>query len=156
MSSLPDKIRDLLVAESINFKEMDHAPTPTCEDSASARGEALKIGGKTLLLKGKTNFHLFTISAELSVDLKKVRKILGSGKLRLGTQEELWDIAGVEKGALPPFGHPILPLDLYADESIFLNDRIAFNGGVLTKSFIIDVADYIRIAKPIRCGFAKI
>ncbi|MEZ6119409.1 MAG: hypothetical protein R3C28_22970 [Pirellulaceae bacterium] len=49
-------------------------------------------------------------------------------------------------GSVPPFGHPILPFDLYVDEAILANQKIAFNAGLLTESFVMAMEDYLRIA----------
>ena len=38
----------------------------------------------------------------------KIRKILKSQRLRFATKEELLDLAGVVKGALPPFGRDLI------------------------------------------------
>lgn len=152
---ITDQIRNLFVDNNINFREVDHEPAPTCELSANARGESQHAGGKTLLLKDKKGFKLFVISAVLEADSKAIRKILRSPKLRFATEEELLDLAGVVKGALPPFGRPILPFDLYIDESIFKNEIIAFNAGILTKSFILKVEDYLKLIEPIKCSFAR-
>jgi prolyl-tRNA editing enzyme YbaK/EbsC (Cys-tRNA(Pro) deacylase) len=51
-------------------------------------------------------------------------------------------------GSVPPFGEPILPFELYVDESILENKRIAFNAGSLTDSIIMSVDDYMKIARP--------
>lgn len=152
---LTEKILNYLQENRVDFKEIDHLPTPTCEESAAARGESMDIGGKTLLLKGKKGFSLFVISASLQADNNKMRKILSSQKLRFATKDELWDLAGVEKGALPPFGRPILDYELYVDESIKQNERIAFNAGVLTKSIIISTQDYFRLVDATLCKFSK-
>ncbi len=53
------------------------------------------------------------------------------------------------------FGKHILPVDLYLDESILKNDQIAFNAGMVTKSFIMTVKDYLEFIDPIICSFAK-
>ena len=82
-------------------------------------------------------------------------KILKTSKLRFATGEELYNLAGVTKGALPPFGREILPIDLYLDRSILLNEKIAFNAGLLTKSIIILVEDYLEMVSPIVCDFSK-
>ena len=58
-------------------------------------------------------------------------------------------------GSVPPFGEPTLPFPLYADESVFENDRIAFNAGTLTDSIIMSVTDWERIAQPGRLQFSK-
>ncbi len=46
-------------------------------------------------------------------------------------------------------------MDLYLDESILKNDKIAFNAGMVTKSFIMTVKDYLKLIDPIICSFAK-
>ena len=149
------RIRKLLTVNNIDFQEIDHEPATTCEQSAKVRGCDQKIGGKSILFKDKSDYRIFVMSATLQVDSKKVRKILKSGWLRFATNEELWEMAGVEKGALPPFGRDILPVDLYLDESILKNEEIAFNAGMVTKSFIIIANDYLKLVDPIVCSFAK-
>ena len=149
------RIRNLLIKNNINFQEIDHEPATTCGQAAKARGCDQKIGGKSILFKDKSDYRIFVMSAALQVDSKKARKILKSGWLRFATNEELWEMAGVEKGALPPFGRGILPVDLYLDESILKNEEIAFNAGMVTKSFIMKVNDYLKLIDPIVCSFTK-
>lgn len=153
--NITDKIRKLLIANNVTFEEIDHLPSKTCQQSAKARGRDIKIGGKTILFKDKKDYRLFVISAALQVDSNKVRKILKSQRLRFATAQELKELAGVEKGALPPFGRDILPYDLYVDKSITENQEIAFNAGLLTKSFILKVKDYLKLTNPTICSFAK-
>ena len=153
--TLTEKIKSLLLEHSISFKEVDHEPSPDCITSAQNRNEDLKIGGKSLLLKARDKFKIFVLSAAKEADSKKIRAILKSQKLRFATKEELLELAGVEKGALPPFGPPVLPFDLYLDRSILENEKIAFNAGILTKSFIILVEDYLKLVKPFICDFSK-
>jgi len=153
---LTEKIRSFLKTNRIDYQERRHAAVRTCDESAMARGEEKKIGGKTLMFKDKHGvYHLFVLSAALEADSNKIRKILKSQKLRFATDDELKELAGVEKGALPPFGRDILPFDLYVDASILENDRIAFNPGVTTLSFIMGVTDWFRIVGPTVCSFAR-
>ena len=144
---LHEKIISQLEDYKIDYKKVEHEPTPTCEMSARARGEEIKIGGKTLLLKDKKDFRLFVLSAALSFDSQKARKILGSQKLRFATKEELKELVGVESGALPPFGRPLLPFDLFIDKSVLDNEKIAFNAGLLTCSFIMNAQDWFKTVK---------
>ena len=62
---------------------------------------------------------------------------------------------GLVPGSVPPFGRPILPFELYVDESVTQNDRIAFNAGSLTDSVIMATDDYLRLAKPTIFAFTK-
>ena len=56
------------------------------------------------------------------------------------------ELTGLEPGSVPPFGRPILDLDICVDNSICQNDRIAFNAGSLRDSIIMQTEDYLGIA----------
>ncbi len=141
-------IRDLLDEHGIVYRAVHHEPTHTSEESARARGESVRIGGKALLIKTADVFRLFVMSAALKLDNAAIRHKLGTRRTRFATREELKDLTGLVPGCVPPFGEPILPFPLYVDESIQANDRIAFNAGSLTDSIIMPVEDYMRITKP--------
>ena len=142
-----NKIIDFLEENKIEYKKIHHKPTPTSEDSARERGEDIKIGGKALILKIDNDFKIFVLSASFKLDSKNIKKHLKTKKLRFATKEELFELTGLFPGAIPPFGKPIINLDLYIDESILNNKKIAFNAGSLEDSIIIDTKDYIKIIK---------
>ncbi|HID21847.1 MAG TPA: hypothetical protein EYP14_05530 [Planctomycetaceae bacterium] len=145
-----DAIRRLLKEAGVTFREVHHAPTYTSEQSARARGEELRIGGKALLMKADGQYALFVLAADRRVDSQAVRAALGVRKLRFASREELQKLTGLVPGCVPPFGRPILPFDLYVDAAVSENDRIAFNAGSLTDSIILAVTDYLALAKPKR------
>jgi Ala-tRNA(Pro) deacylase len=150
------KIRNLLNDAGTAFREVQHEPTRTSEESAAARGEALSIGAKALLLRTDDVFRLFVLPADRKLDSTAIRRHLGVRKTRFATVEELDRLVGLVPGAVPPFGEPILPFQIYADESVGVeNDRVAFNAGSLTHSIIMAASDWAAIAKPRRFRFAK-
>jgi prolyl-tRNA editing enzyme YbaK/EbsC (Cys-tRNA(Pro) deacylase) len=150
--SVLSALRDWLTAEGVTFREVHHEPTQTSEQSARARGEELRVGGKALLMKGDDDqFRLFVLPADRKVDSAALRQKFGFKKLRFATPEELKQATGLIPGSVPPFGRPILPFDLYLDAAIRKNDRIAFNAGSLTDSMIVPMADYLRVAAPAEC-----
>jgi Ala-tRNA(Pro) deacylase len=141
-------IREWLQRESVLFREVHHEPTRTSEESARARGEELRVGGKALLLKVDAEFRLFVLSADRKLNSAAIRDYFGAKKTRFASAEELMQLTGLVPGSVPPFGPPILPFSLYADPSVFENERMAFNAGSLTDSIIMDVNDYRRLANP--------
>jgi Ala-tRNA(Pro) deacylase len=151
---LPERIRTLLQSAGIEFRQIEHEPTHTSADSARARGEELRIGGKALLLKVEDTLRLFVLSAALQLDSAAVKQYFGVKRQRFATSEEL-SALGLVPGAVPPFGRPILPFDLYVDRSIVNNPRIAFNAGSLTVSIIMSVPDYLRVAQPTIFDFSR-
>lgn len=152
MVTITEKIFDLI--KDFNYELIEHTPAQSCEESARLRGSHISIGGKSILFKDKSDFRLFTLPANKEVNNKSVRKILKSQKLRFATQQELIQLAGVEKGALPPFGRPLYPFDHYIDRTLLENEFIAFNAGKLTTSVILKMKDYLSIVNPIIDDFA--
>ncbi len=150
-----ERIKGYLKENSIPFKEIHHEPTRTSAESAKARGEDISIGGKAILLKISDSFHLFVLSASRKLDSSKVKRYFKVKRLRFATPEELLKLTGLVPGSVPPFGKPIIGLDLYVDESIVENDRIAFNAGTLTDSIVMDVEDYLKTATPIVFDFSS-
>jgi len=150
-------LRAWLDRESVAYRHLHHEPTRTSEESARVRGEPLEIGGKALLLKTADRstgtgapdpaaFGLFVLSAVLKLDSAAVKARLAVKKVRFAEAGELQALTGLVPGSVPPFGRPILPFDLYIDESITRNARIAFNAGSLTDSIVMTTADYLRLA----------
>jgi len=150
-----EAIRRLLRESDVPFREVHHEPTRTSEESARARGESIEIGGKALLMKVGEEHAVFVVSAARKVDSGAIRRALGVRRLRFASGEELMELTGLVPGSVPPFGEPVLPFPLYADASVFLNDRIAFNAGSLTDSIIMSVADWERLAQPTRLRFSS-
>lgn len=150
------KLIELLDSRNFSYRTVSHEETFTSEESAKARGEDVSIGGKALVLKVGEQFHLFVISASLKVDSSAIRKYFGSKKMRFATKEELFELTGLVPGAVPPFGEPLLPFELYVDNSICANEKIAFNAGSLCESVIMLVKDYLSSANPTVFSFSKV
>lgn len=142
-------IRDLLSGAGIAFVEKQHEPTFTSEQSALARGEPVSIGAKALVIKGEDRWALFVLPADRKLDSAAARRHLGARKTRFATAEELLALTGLVPGSVPPFGHPILPLELVADPAVGEQGKVAFNAGSLTTSIILAAPDYCRICNAI-------
>ena len=111
------------------------------------RGEDIRVGGKAIVMKVGEEFRLFVLSAALKLDTEALKRRFAVKKTRFATADELKELTGLVPGSVPPFGKPILPFDLFIDESITRNERIAFNAGSLTQSLILSVPDYLKAAQ---------
>ena len=149
-SEILPAIRQMLTEAGVSFREIHHKPTRTSEESAKARGEELRIGGKALLMKGDDLFRLFVLPADRKLDSGAIRREFGWKKLRFATPDELLELTGLVPGCIPPFGPPILPFELCLDQAATQNPRIAFNAGSLTDSIVLAMNDYLAVAKPTR------
>lgn len=148
MQSVLERLHEFLKENNAEYRIVEHEVTPTSEDSARARGEPLRVGGKALVIKVGKVFHLFVLPADRKFDSTGVKKLLNAKKMRFATPEELLELTGLVPGSVPPFGEPILKLPLFVDVALQENDRIAFNAGSLTTSFVLSMEDYLRVAKP--------
>lgn len=142
-------IRARLRAVDATWRELEHAPTRTSEDSARERGEPLEIGGKAIVMKVDETFRLFVVSAARKLRSSAIKRHFSARKLRFASPPELLELTGLQPGSVPPFGHPILPLELWVDESTVANPRIAFNAGSLRRSIVVAVDDWVRAAQPV-------
>ena len=142
-----NKICTFLTEKSIQYRTVEHEPTFTSEESAKARGEDLSTGGKAILMRfDEKDFRLFVLSASKKIDSKKVKKLVNCKSTRFATSAELLTLTGLVPGSVPPFGKSILPFELYVDETIVANEKIAFNAGSLTNSIVMTVKDYLSVA----------
>lgn len=150
-----EQLAHFLTENSVQFRTVHHEATFTSEASAKARGEDISVGGKAIVMKIDDGFKLFVLSAALKIDSQKVKKYLAAKKIRFATAEELHELTGLVPGSVPPFGKPILNMELYVDSSIVRNDIIAFNAGSLTDSIIMSAKDYLAVAKPTVVDFSQ-
>jgi len=148
MGLVLEAIRALLRDHGADFREVHHEPTRTSEQAAAARGEPIEIGGKAIVAKVDKTFHLFVFSAARKLRSRAICKHLGARRFRFATPGELRELTGLVPGCVPPFGRPILDLDVYVDTSILENDRIAFNAGSLEDSIILDRETWLEIVRP--------
>ena len=80
-------------------------------------------------------FTLVVLSAAKKLSWKAVRKLLGTKKVGLASQDEVFKLTKCITGAVPPFGS-LFGVKTYADNSLFeQGDTINFNAGLRTCSF---------------------
>ncbi len=138
-------IRTLLGNAGVAFVEKQHEPTFTSEQSAAARGEPLSAGAKALLVTGDGRWALFVIPADRKLDSAAARQALIARKIRFATAGELLERTGLVPGSVPPFGRPVLDVDLFVDPAVRQSPKVAFNAGSLTTSIVLAAADYARV-----------
>jgi Ala-tRNA(Pro) deacylase len=113
----------LLTQEGGAYRTLHHAPTFTSADSARVRGEAVRIGGKALVVKVGEDFRLFVVSAARKLNSIAIKDHFAVKKLRFASPEELRQLTGLVPGSIPPFGTPLLPFALFVDASILDNEN---------------------------------
>jgi nondiscriminating aspartyl-tRNA synthetase len=151
-----NEIIRLLKHHDIAFRHVNHEATPTCEDSARARGTLMEEGVKSIILVGKTSKknYQFNLPSHAKIDMKAVAGIVGE-KCEFESPEVIQERFGLKIGSIPPFGH-LLNIETYFDEKILAYSQSAFNCGLLTESIIMSAQDLVRVVEPKIACFAKL
>ena len=150
-----EMITKMLQDHRLEFTTVHHEVTLTSEASAKARGEDIAIGAKAIVMKIDSEFKLFVLSAALRIDSRKIKEHFKAKSIRFATADELLQQTGLVPGSIPPFGAPVLNLDLYVDTSVLVNERVAFNAGSLTDSIIMRSKDYADISHGVIFDFSR-
>ena len=89
---------------AVDFQVTRHEPVFTSLQAAAIRGAALTSGAKALVCKADDHFVLIVMPADLMLDSKAVRRERGWKQLRFADRAEVFQLTGLEPGAIPPFG----------------------------------------------------
>jgi Ala-tRNA(Pro) deacylase len=127
----------------IPYEKLIHEPVTTSEAAAGARASRIEQGAKALIVKAEGSYYHLVISAALRVDNNKLRKIVGTSRVRFATAEELWELTQCRPGAVPPFGN-LFGLPVLLDDALLSEETVYFNCGSHTVSLRMSREDLIR------------
>jgi Ala-tRNA(Pro) deacylase len=149
------RLKQALDAAGIDYVHSHHAPAHTSTEAAEVRGPPLHSGAKALIVKGVSDqFLMAVMPADLALDGRALRKLIGSRRLRFATADELLELTGLEPGMVPPFGS-LFGIATICDERLAENERINFSAGGLCDSLQLSYADYVRFERPQLAAIAK-
>jgi Ala-tRNA(Pro) deacylase len=96
------ELMDLLAQIGIEFRRYDHPAVFTVEQADVYLRDAPGLGTKNFFLRPERPgpFLLLAVLEHKRVDLNRLGKQLGLGKLRFGSPEKLQDMLGLEPGAV--------------------------------------------------------
>ncbi len=134
------KIIEFLSSKGIDFEKLEHIPVMTSSAASGARGSSLSQGAKAIVVKAGDEYYHLIVSAAVRLDNKKLRKILGTRRVRFATSDELLELTGCLPGAVPPFGN-LFGLPVLMDDALLSEDIVYFNCGSHTVSLRMKRAD---------------
>jgi nondiscriminating aspartyl-tRNA synthetase len=148
-------IVSLLRKNNMEFEHLVHEPTPTSQDSCTARETNIEDGVKALILRGKTTKknYQFNVPGHLKLDMKAVADLVGE-KCEFEDPAVIKERYGLIIGGIPPFGN-LLGLETYFDTFIESRDKVAFNCGLVTESIIMKADDLIKLVNPKMASYTK-
>ena len=144
MTDVHAELVALLQTEGADFRLTHHDPVTTSAEAAAVRGAELRTGAKSMLVKAKDGFVLVVLAGDKKVDWKLLGPLVGGKRARFAFDEELRDVTGLSKGAVPPLGVLFGVRTIY-DRSLLGVETVNFNAGTHTDSITMKRADLVRI-----------
>jgi Ala-tRNA(Pro) deacylase len=141
--------------QGVEFRLTQHEAVTTSAEAAAIRGAELRSGAKAMLVKTRAGFVLVVLAADRKVDWKQLKPLVGDKGARFATDEELRDVTGLDKGALPPLG-VLFGLRTLYDRSLLEVETVNFNAGTRTDSIAMGCDDLIRIGGGELASFSAI
>jgi Ala-tRNA(Pro) deacylase len=140
-------VTEFLDRAGVPYEVLEHERTQTAAAEARAAGMPAADVAKTVVLRDDAGVRLAVIPADRRLDLRKVKRELGSKGLRLVTEREMErEFSDFEVGAVPPFGPMFHALELM-DERLLDHDRILCGGGDHEHTVFVDPHDVVRASQ---------
>lgn len=100
------EITEILNKLNIQYSMIEHPPAKTIEEIDNFHLPHSEMIVKNLFLRDdkKKNYYLVVIRKDKTVNLKKMRSLLGSRPLSFASENDLRIYLGLEKGAVTPLG----------------------------------------------------
>ena len=146
--SISHRLKQYLDKEGVAFEHHVHPTAYTSQEIAAVAHIPGKEMAKSVVLKTDDKLVLAVLSANNKVDLDVLQAELGSGALRLATEDEFRTVFPTcEVGAMPPFGN-IFGMPTYCDRALERGEQIEFNAGTHHDTIRMAFADFRTLARP--------
>jgi Ala-tRNA(Pro) deacylase len=138
-----------LDALGIGYQRVDHPPVFTAEEAAEHWAALDAAHCKNLFLRNKKGDRHYLIVAPVDkpVDLGRLARELGSGRLSFGSAERLMARLGLTPGSVSPFGllhdHD-RRVELLLDADLRAASHLAFHPNINTSTLVVSREDFAR------------
>ena len=152
MNDIHEQLCALLDREGARYRIIEHEPEGRTELIAQIRGNRIEQSIKSIVVQVRLNkkeniYCLANVPGHCRVDLNAIKDHFNADSIGMAQREKAQALTGCAVGAIPPFSFNN-QLQVLADPLIQENAEVVFNAGRLDRSIFMDLADYIRIAKP--------
>lgn len=104
LPTTPEELLKILDSLEISYESHSHKPVFTVAESEDVEAEIPGVHCRNLFLKDKKDRMFLVVAANTTrIDLKKLEKIIDSGRLSFGSADRLMKYLGIYPGAVCPF-----------------------------------------------------
>ncbi|MFP2908732.1 aminoacyl-tRNA deacylase [Pyxidicoccus sp. 3LFB2] len=150
---IPESIQHYLRRNRVRFERYWHPHAVSAQELA----EALHVSGwrvaKSVIVLADRQPWIVVVPAAGTVDLQKVRDVIGARSVRLATEAEFSSyFPDCEVGAEPPFGE-LYKLPVAVDESLSLTERLLFRAGSHEEALEMRFQEFATLEWPLVATF---
>lgn len=148
------RIKNHLEENRVVFSALTHPPSYTAQGTAAVMHVSGREVAKTVVVQAGKEYYLAVMPASSHIQLGKLSQVIGRPARLAGEREFHSLFPDCELGAMPPLGE-LYGLPVYVDESLIADNEIVFNAGTRRDAVRMNLADFMRLAKPLACSFAS-
>lgn len=144
---LYENIKNILKNLKINYQEITHQASKSCDHSKELRKEQWLegIGSKNIIFHAKGKYYLVTTLGNKDIKARNFKRQFGTKDIRFASQEEITkEINGII-GCIPPFWFENKDIPLFVDTEIFDYEYFIFNPWDAEKSIQIKTSDLKKV-----------
>jgi len=148
------KLRDFLDRKEIKYERIPHPTTFTAQLTAASSHVKPDELAKVVMVNRDGKLAMAVVPASKRVDVTALHTGSQASTLRLASELEFKQaFPDCDAGAMPPFGN-LYGMDVFVDEAIVQQPRIAFNAGTHEEVLRLAYEDFERLVRPTVLRFA--
>lgn len=153
--AIPLTLKTHLDREHVHYDVLPHSQTFGAATVARTLHVSEQEMAKVVIVKVKEQFVTMVLPAAEKVDVPRLRKLFGTHRVRLATEEEITQLfPDCELGAMPPLG-TLYGLPVYVDRSLTGDEDIVFEGGTHSEAIRMRYWDFAALVFPVVAEFHR-
>ena len=149
------KLQEFLELNHVVYQHTVHPLAYTAREVASAEHLPAREVAKVVIVAADDAYQMVVLAANRALDLSELRTVLGAGRARLATEQEVGRLfPDCDLGAMPPFGN-LYNMAVYVDGGLAADEWIAFNAGSHTDVVHMRFADFKWLVNPVILPLAR-
>ena len=142
------RLQSYLDAHKISYQLLGHPEAFTASEMAHTLHISGKMVAKVVIVKTDDRFVMAVLPSNWQVNFEGLTDVLGGGRVRLATEEELKELfPDCEVGAMPPFGN-LYGLEVVVDQSLAEDEKIIFQAGTHLGAMKLRYRDFADLVHP--------
>lgn len=144
-----ERVEAKLNALAIPFQLVEHEPAYTTAAADQYIEGIPGVRTKTMFLtnRRKSNFYLVIMDDKKRLDMDKFKTLVGEKKIRMASEESLYEKMQLTAGTVSPFGllnNADHDIDVYIDQDIVDEARMSFHPNTNDKTLFVRTSDLFK------------